>query len=81
MRASVLEFGQAFSGCSDPALPPTSEHATCATREEADRPARQQAVESMRRATGSKPPPLLLGEQPHVGSNGRCSDHAPAKSA
>jgi hypothetical protein len=45
MRASVLEFGQAFSGCSDPSLPATSERATCATRDEADRLAREQAID------------------------------------
>ena len=53
-RAAILEFGQAFSGCSDPALPPQSEHATCATREEADRLARQQAAEAMRRASAQR---------------------------
>jgi hypothetical protein len=54
MRASVLEFGQAFSGCSDPSLPATSERATCATRDEADRLAREQAVEAMRRASAQR---------------------------
>ena len=53
-RAAILQYGQAFSGCSDTALPPQSERATCATREEADRLARQQAVESMRRASAQR---------------------------
>jgi hypothetical protein len=47
-RAMILQYGQAFSGCSDPAIEPRqSERATCATREEAECLARLQALAAM----------------------------------
>jgi hypothetical protein len=47
-RAAILQYGQAFSGCSDQAVVPRqSERAMCPTREDAERLARSQALEAM----------------------------------